>query len=101
MSTALKIDPFNAGMLRGRLLRMWHYSPSHDRLAYQIDASGGVASEYLIFLGCSKIKSSVVLRLLEPEITPIGTDSQRLTDGDALDIEYIECMIRSSYEITD
>lgn len=101
MIKALKIDMPNVDVLRGRLLRMWNYSPSHDRLTYQIDASGGIASEYLIFLGCSKIKSPVICRLLEPVIAPIGLDAQRFTDGDTLDIEYIECIVRDSYEITD
>ena len=98
MESALEITSENLALLANVRLRLWSFSPSHDRLAFEIvPQSGGKPERYLIFIGCEKISTPVFCQIKEPTIAKIESDLYRFSDSTVIDITFRECVLRSDY----
>jgi hypothetical protein len=98
MESALKITSENLSLLANARLRLWNFSPSHDRLAFEIVPQlGGKPEKYLIFIGCEEISTPVFCGIKTPKIVKIESDLYRFSDSAVIDIKYRECVLRNDY----
>jgi hypothetical protein len=98
MENTLRITEENLSLLANARLRLWNFSPSHDRLAYEIvPQSGGRPEKYLIFIGCEEISTPVFCGIKNPTIGKVGPDIYRFFDSGVIDIKFRECVLRDDY----
>jgi hypothetical protein len=101
MKGALKITEETLSLLANTRLRLWNFSPSHDRLAYEIvPPLGGNPEQYLIFIGCDRISTPVFCEIKNPVIGKVGPDEYRFFDSGIIDITFRECLLRNDYRDT-
>jgi hypothetical protein len=98
MNDTLKITEENIALLVNKRLRLWNFSPSHDRLAFEIvPQSGAMPESYLIFVGCDEISTPVFCGIKAPSIIKVGSDLYRFLDSGTIDITFRECLLRADY----
>ena len=98
MDSELEITSDNLSLLANARLRLWNFSPSHDRLAFEIvPPAGGSPERYLIFVGCEKISTPVFCGIKEPKIVKIEPDLYRFSDSGVVDITFRDCVLRNDY----
>lgn len=98
MESALKITSENLSLLDNARLRLWNFSPSHDRLAFEVVPQlGGKPENYLIFIGCEEINTPVFCSIKEPTIVKLESDLYRFSDSAVIDIKFRECILRNDY----
>lgn len=98
MEGTIRITSENLSMLANARLRLWNFSPSHNRLAFEIvPKSGGKPEKYLIFIGCDEISTPVFCAIREPRIIELGSDNFRFSDSGLIDIKFRECVLRNDY----
>ena len=98
MESTLKITSENLYLLANARLRLWNFSPSHDRLAFEIVPQlGGKPEKYLIFIGCEEISTPVFCGIKAPKIVKIESELYRFSDSATIDIKFRECVLRNDY----
>lgn len=98
MKGALRITEENLSLLTNKRLRLWNFSPSHNRLAFEIvPQSGGNPEEYLIFIGCEEITTPVFCGIQNPTIGKVGADLYRFFDSGVISITFRECVLGDDY----
>jgi hypothetical protein len=101
MEDIIRITSENLSLLANARLRLWNFSPSHDRLAFEIVPQlGGRPEKYLIFIGCDEICTPVFCGVKEPTITEVEPDLYRFYDSGVISIKFRECVLRSDYRDT-
>jgi hypothetical protein len=97
MDTNIKISEGNLEILKGARLRLWHFSPSHNRLVYEIVAHDKWIGKYLIFVGCTLINTPVFCGVTNPQLIRLATDEYKFIEPDSLDIQFLECVVRDDF----
>jgi hypothetical protein len=99
MKNALRITEGNLSLLAGKRLRLWNFSPSHNRLAYEVvpQSTGNNPEKYLIFIGCEEISTPVFCGIKNPTIGKVGTDLYRFFDSGVINITFRECVLGDGY----
>lgn len=94
-----KIDNGTLHILQGHVIRLWYFSPSHDRTAYEIVSEKSRPQRYLVFCGCDSIKTRTHHKLADPQMRHSHDDVFLVSDGKEFSIECRECRIEDSYKI--
>ena len=87
-------------IIKGGNARLWHFSPSHDRLTFRITKSNENLVKFLVFLGCEEICTTVFWKVEQPLIEKSENTRFKLVDG-KINIYFEECRLMDDYVIEE